>query len=87
MVVDVGEIHSIHFVESPEGVGAVTKISHYEVWQHGQRVAAVDGPKDQALANAMHYALMYRQDGPVEVHRYEKGKRVELVMKASQFRM
>ncbi|HSV24659.1 MAG TPA: hypothetical protein VLJ17_16725 [Xanthobacteraceae bacterium] len=39
-----------------------------EVWQSGLMVASVHGPDfDFVHGEAMHYALQYAQDGPVEI--------------------
>lgn len=44
-----------------------------EIWQGGMRVAAVEGKKyKQVNSDTAHYALMYSQDGPVEVKLYRK---------------
>lgn len=52
-----------------------------EVWQDGFRVAMAHG-RNYAKVNAetAHYAMMYAQDGPVVVKRFEKkaGKRWKL---------
>lgn len=41
---------------------------HFEVWQEGQRVAMTSGPdRHVAMREAIHYALIYGQDGPVRV--------------------
>lgn len=40
----------------------------FELWQGGLMVAAVESPdKDRALLEAGHYAMIYSQDGPVEI--------------------
>jgi hypothetical protein len=39
----------------------------FEIWQDGMMVAGGCGPRKQALSEAAHYALVYGQDGPVEV--------------------
>lgn len=39
----------------------------YEVWQGGMVVARAFGPPKDAQREAMHYARIYSQDGPVEV--------------------
>lgn len=39
----------------------------FEVHQDGTPVALASGPRDRAYAEAMHYAAVYGQDGPVEV--------------------
>lgn len=37
------------------------------VMQDGYPVASGVGPHDRALAEMMHYAMIYGQDGPVEM--------------------
>lgn len=40
----------------------------YGLFQNGMMVASVSAPtKEQALAEINHYALIYSQDGPVEI--------------------
>ena len=40
----------------------------FEVVQNGQVVAGVGGPnREAALKEAMHYAMVYGQDGPCEI--------------------
>jgi len=39
----------------------------FEVWQGDEMVASANGPRDDALREAMHYAAKYEQDGPVRV--------------------
>lgn len=40
----------------------------FEVWQDGIMVAsAVCDDRGRALAEIMHYAMIYSQDGPVEI--------------------
>lgn len=39
----------------------------FSVVQDGIIVASGDGPYEQAVAEANHYAMVYAQDGPVEV--------------------
>lgn len=40
----------------------------YQLWQDGVMVAAVSaGNKEDALREINHYAMMYSQDGPVEI--------------------
>ena len=41
----------------------------YEVWQDGAPVAWSSGPDMEARNDAMHYAMMYGQDGPVTVYK------------------
>jgi hypothetical protein len=41
--------------------------AEFEVRQEGMLVAMSSGPRDRALADIMHYASVYAQDGPVEV--------------------
>ena len=37
------------------------------VMQDGYPVASGFGPKDRAIAEMKHYAMVYRQDGPVQM--------------------
>lgn len=39
----------------------------FEIWQDGMPVASCSGPRALAEAEAAHYALVYGQDGPVEI--------------------
>jgi hypothetical protein len=55
-----------------------TKYASYEVWQDGMCVAKTSGPEHDARRDAMHYAMMYGQDGPVKVYVVHKGKRAEV---------
>lgn len=41
--------------------------ARFELWQDGMMVACVEGPRRKALSEIRHYALMYGQDGPVEI--------------------
>jgi hypothetical protein len=44
----------------------MAKDHRYEVWQEGLRVAVVIGSDQMAaFRDAMHYAMMYAQDGPM----------------------
>ena len=44
-----------------------------EVWQRGNKVATAEGAVYRLVnAETAHYAMMYAQDGPVEVRFYEK---------------
>ena len=43
----------------------------YELWQNDEFVASADSTDQQeAEREIQHYALMYGQDGPVEIRRY-----------------
>lgn len=44
-----------------------------ELEQDGQIVAAVEGPKDDAIREIRHYAMVYGQDGPVTI-KVKRGK-------------
>lgn len=46
-----------------------------EVWQDGMCVAKASAHEADAMREAAHYAVMYGQDGPVEVFRIKRGKR------------
>lgn len=51
----------------------------FEVWQDGMCVAGVSSiDRDQAMREAMHYAAMYGQDGPVSMYEI---KRTEVIVK------
>jgi hypothetical protein len=39
----------------------------FQVWQDGMMVAGGSGPMDRVRSEARHYALVYGQDGDVEV--------------------
>ncbi len=41
--------------------------AEFEIWQDGMMVAGCSGPREWAKAEANHYALVYSQDGPVEI--------------------
>lgn len=47
----------------------MSRLFEFEVWQEGMVVATTSAAnEDAALREAMHYAMMYAQDGPpVEV--------------------
>ena len=45
-----------------------------EVWQDGMCVAKVIAHEADAMREAAHYAMVYGQDGPVEVFRVRRGK-------------
>ncbi|MBX9907450.1 MAG: hypothetical protein K2Z25_01925 [Beijerinckiaceae bacterium] len=47
--------------------GARSPSATFEVHQDGTPVALASGPRGRAYAEAMHYAAVYGQDGPVEV--------------------
>jgi len=42
-------------------------LAEFEVWQGDEMVAGANGPRSDALREVMHYAGLYRQDGPVQV--------------------
>jgi hypothetical protein len=70
----IGNILEAHFGEdwSPtkaasESAGGDVREATFEVHQDGSPVALASGPRDRAYAEAMHYASVYGQDGPVEV--------------------
>ena len=46
-----------------------------EIWQDGMCVAKVSAHEAFAMREAAHYAMIYGQDGPVEVFRVKRGKR------------
>jgi len=39
----------------------------FELWQDGMMVAGAVGPRTRAAREINHYALVYGQDGPVEI--------------------
>ncbi len=44
----------------------------FEIWQDGVMVASGSGgDRNRVHQEAMHYAAVYSQDGPVEVHETE----------------
>ena len=45
------------------------------VMQDGYPVASGFGPKDRAIAEMKHYAMVYEQDGPVELRVRTAGSR------------
>lgn len=46
---------------------ARTEKAQFEVIQNGLVVAAVEGPADSALKDALHYLAVYLQDGDAEL--------------------
>lgn len=45
----------------------------FELWQGGMKVAAVDCPEyHTGLREISHYAMMYEQDGPIELRENSK---------------
>lgn len=50
------------------------------IMQDGQEVAAVEGPEEAAISSAMHYAMMYAQDGkPASIDGRDDRSRAALV--------
>jgi hypothetical protein len=45
----------------------------YEIWQNGTVIACASGSPKAALREASHLALVYGQDGPVDI-REKKGR-------------
>lgn len=43
-------------------------MSEYELWQDGIKVASAEGPIESARREIEHYAMVYRQDGPVRIY-------------------
>jgi len=39
----------------------------YELWQDGVMVASVEGEPEDARREILHYAMVYAQDGPVDI--------------------
>jgi len=54
-----------------------------EVWQDGMCVAGVSAPHEDAMKEAVHYAMVYGQDGPVEVFMVKRGKRTAIAVVAA----
>lgn len=46
-----------------EAFAPVTPEAEFEVWQNDAMVAGCSGPRDRALAEAVHYAVVYQADG------------------------
>ncbi|CAL62446.1 Hypothetical protein HEAR2315 [Herminiimonas arsenicoxydans] len=46
----------------------------FEIWQDGMCVASSSGPREDAQREALHYAAVYGQDGPVELREVRKAK-------------
>lgn len=55
------------------------KMMEWELEQGGMVVASGSGPRESAHANALHYAMMYRQDGSVVLYEIQNGKRILLL--------
>ncbi len=47
-------------------------MERYRIKQDGMAVALVEGPN--ALREITHYALVYGQDGPVEIQQHRSGR-------------
>lgn len=45
----------------------MTDEAEFELWQEGLCVSTAFGPREQARAEILHYAMMFGQDGPVEI--------------------
>ena len=43
------------------------RVVRRELWQGGQMVALVEADQASADREIMHYAMMYSEDGPVEI--------------------
>jgi hypothetical protein len=52
----------------------------FELWQDGQRVASVSGPRESALRDIQHYAMVYSPDGAMKVYEIVNGKRKEIAL-------
>lgn len=59
------------------------KTVEYQVWQDGLMVASAYGHDTDARREALHYAAVYGQDGPVEVERVSKGKRERIDLRSN----
>lgn len=58
-------------------------LAEYEVHANGQMMAGASGPKEEAFAEAMHYARQYGDEGVVEIFevtRINGRKRRELLL-------
>lgn len=55
----------------------------WELEQGGMVVASGEGPRDYALSDASHYAMMYRQDGSVCLYEVHKNGKRELLLAAT----
>lgn len=53
-------------------------MARFELEQDGMVVAAVDGPREDALRDIAHYGLMYGQDGPVTTYEVIGRRRIKL---------
>ena len=42
--------------------------AEFDVFCNDDHVAGTSGPREQALREAMNYAMQYTQDGPIEVY-------------------
>lgn len=50
----------------------------FELWQDGIKVAGVDAPnREDGLREIDHYAMVYGQDGPVEIRDKSKAEKRE----------
>lgn len=66
--IEEGNIAAVHFNgQTWRPVPAQQKDATFEIQQDGMTVALASGPRERAYAEAMHYAAVYGQDGPVEV--------------------
>ena len=45
----------------------MTERGSFTIWQNGMTVAGGSGPLEFVKREAAHYALMYRQEGPIKV--------------------
>lgn len=60
---------------SREGRG---RMARFELEQDGMVVAAVEGPRESALSDIVHYGLMYGQDGSCTTFEVVGRKRIKM---------
>lgn len=46
--------------------------SEFELWQDDCWMAGTSGPREDALRDILHYAMVYGQDGPVKVYEVKR---------------
>jgi hypothetical protein len=47
-------------------------MAEFRIRQNGQTVVGTRGPDDRAEAGILHYAMQYRQDGPLTIQRQQR---------------
>lgn len=58
--------------------------ARFDLVQDDMTVVSTEGPREQAWASMLHYAMVYGQDGPVEVYEVRKGKRMRVPSPAAE---